>query len=1294
MAKPRYQLNVFNSTKVYGHKVPGPKFSSSGYGDTPQKVEVYGKPWDFDFYKKNTSSVYITKYNFNLIREVRSIRVNNLIKENLENALSEVTEYCKKSGYEIRSIGGYLFRLKKNTRNFQTYGFNLAFRTKVFNWYKVNNRKIPSVKRWDAHWSEWAAHYFRDSRQMENETGFKRSSGPIITYDLLSNHSFGTAIDFNPTENDMYAKKWDMPIEIVHIMRSYGFDWGGYFKDPMHFEYLKKDPPRSSSAYYPSQQSNNPEPPAVYYEANEKQKGGYYPLSMFRGLHAGVHLPIKQPYPAPVKNSLPGYIVAARMVSSLNNDFTKNFIGDRPLGFVLIRHEFNRVKNGEIDADDPIILYSLYMHLSAPNWNNPGDFEAKIPWLKRFFQMQYGGVVDLDVSSKTFGQNLWASAAFNQKSASIKVSSGQIATVKNGTPNAVGKPSPEDAQEAIKGFKNGSVVSFDRALLPVKAGETIGLCEKGLGKNQPFFHWEILSRSDDSGIKKIIELDTDIKALFNKPHKETKTNNFYELDEFKKIVDMLPDAEKKLLQPAVVAIEKEKKNKVSASVEFSKNINDFFEKHHWNLNSSLDDAKSLGQFTYPLKLNIENSYNYAPKSTKIEIEFLSSVSPKKVIISTAELTITDFTKKEYTIQVPGGTSIILFTAKDCVLVERNVSDKGDAREKRLKKEFIDLMKPFIESKFRGVVVDHVSEWTPAGQNALLNTLEEKGYLKNFKKQMKTQLKKQTVTLRDIKKQLEPLAWWGKKASGNNGGEIPFLGKESTEKSIFDKLLPADGKVQNLHPVTMLSLVEYFWRTQSILPVVKWPFVTLKRDESTKKPPYFGVHFTGGQALLGGTAYMVSVQHGYGSGEEVKFIIQKGGSKVELGKAKYLDGVAVLKDRFEFWGNCEVLPMEGKYKLTPSQLFSNKLNISKPEPLNDDIKWSKKKPQFIGVVSFKKHLPESLAGFVYFKYWKREKEKKMDASTPSGIGQFVLPVIAIKNKALPSALQIKLDLHDALGELVYQLKPKSNEVIDVAAGFLSPNGGHFDFDENHDPQIEDDDPVPLQQSLADIKSNAKDDFLDWPAKKILATLAPFGFSDLSIRMSKSSITFNLLLTGDTKTWKNTRPVFWVAWGKYKKYKGIINGSMLKFALPLNIKRKSTVWGEKVDIDVEVKHPSVINYEPKFTKVSLEIKPAIKSFFASVSKDTVNIVGEGKYIPTDIDFVIKCEKLSASDWLPDNAMQKNFSQYVRCDASGMFTVSIPTTEFADKTKRRFTWLRTFTDGNIYGIPFVSRSFEFSL
>ncbi len=65
---------------------------------------------------------------------------------------------------------------------------------------------------------------------------FNRGGDPGFS---LSRHSWGTAIDFNPSTN-RYGDEPTMPLEIVEVFRRWGFSWGGTWTVPdgMHFEWV------------------------------------------------------------------------------------------------------------------------------------------------------------------------------------------------------------------------------------------------------------------------------------------------------------------------------------------------------------------------------------------------------------------------------------------------------------------------------------------------------------------------------------------------------------------------------------------------------------------------------------------------------------------------------------------------------------------------------------------------------------------------------------------------------------------------------------------------------------------------------------------------------------------------------------------------------------------------------------------------------------------------------------------------------------------------------------------------
>ncbi len=137
--------------------------------------------------------------------------------------------------YHIYSIGSKCVRYMKNTNTRQVIRDGpdyAAARAQISDW----NRSWPSS----------ALKY--DSQHNR------------IQWRKVSNHFFATAIDINPGTNPFKkGKAFDIPKWMVHIFRDFGFGWGGYYHDYMHFEYELKDV--SPTAAVPSSKAPPPTQP-------------------------------------------------------------------------------------------------------------------------------------------------------------------------------------------------------------------------------------------------------------------------------------------------------------------------------------------------------------------------------------------------------------------------------------------------------------------------------------------------------------------------------------------------------------------------------------------------------------------------------------------------------------------------------------------------------------------------------------------------------------------------------------------------------------------------------------------------------------------------------------------------------------------------------------------------------------------------------------------------------------------------------------------------------------------------
>ena len=101
----------------------------------------------------------------------------------------------------------------------------------------VHERIVPFLEDLQKDFRESGIEYSFDDIQTYNYRGKTSAAG-------LSLHSWGIALDINPTRNPLQGNKGEMqtdiPPEMVEIFKSNGFFWGGEWtgpRDPMHFEW-------------------------------------------------------------------------------------------------------------------------------------------------------------------------------------------------------------------------------------------------------------------------------------------------------------------------------------------------------------------------------------------------------------------------------------------------------------------------------------------------------------------------------------------------------------------------------------------------------------------------------------------------------------------------------------------------------------------------------------------------------------------------------------------------------------------------------------------------------------------------------------------------------------------------------------------------------------------------------------------------------------------------------------------------------------------------------------------------
>jgi hypothetical protein len=368
-------------------------------GDHKAKSQEYGDPIARDFMAKEIAPVQLRGFGPN-----HQVTISPGLHRSLHGIVAAAFDeiYARKLPYILRAsetVAPTYFRYTKN----DNVKAAIAKRTE----YGFGT-KIPED------WAGICARWDRDNNDFEWEVPYwdKNKKQDVLRpkKDLLSNHSWGTAFDLNPSTNPFKAgAPFDMQIEIVKILEAHGFYWGGRYHDYMHFEHCL---PRPSSWYamprpnvcFPFGRAGERESPTKYLHLNESGRGGFYPLGLRQNLHGGIHLdpdllkeppkvksaakkkpaakPAQQaktdeaakapaatapsvaappeplPPPVPVRAGLPGYIVAARLVAPAalaDKPLVVENLEGQPLGFVLVRHEIaqpEKEKTAEEESGD------------------------------------------------------------------------------------------------------------------------------------------------------------------------------------------------------------------------------------------------------------------------------------------------------------------------------------------------------------------------------------------------------------------------------------------------------------------------------------------------------------------------------------------------------------------------------------------------------------------------------------------------------------------------------------------------------------------------------------------------------------------------------------------------------------------------------------------------------------------------------------------------------------------------------------------------------------------------------
>ncbi|QRK05953.1 M15 family metallopeptidase [Archangium violaceum] len=961
------------------------------------------------------------------------------INRKLEHLLLAAFEKIKAENlpYIIHVVGGYYFRYKQND----------SVKAAI-----ANRPEYAELRKQSDFWPNWNIRCAEEDRRRGTfEDRIPYGKGTSAKKDLLSNHSWGSAIDINWDTNPFKAgQPFDMPRRIVEILASHGFHWGGYYHDYMHFEYLRdtieglpdEDPPQ---VFFPFSADQKRESPLKYYVRNERGTGGYFPLGLQQNLHGGVHL---EPEPSsearvPVQAAMPGYIVAARLMApgtGGDNPDVRDVTEGRHLGFVLLRHELVEKAEGGGNSETVHPLYSLSMHLASPWEPNSQGFE-KVPWVASLLKMQFGGVVNLDPNSDDVGKTFWSQEPLNPEATTFKVHdrTSPLPARSEERVLALSKPSPEDVSQAIQALKEGAIVTFDRALFPVAAGETIGFVAKGLPFSEAvdpqhlprYLHWELFSPGGEGGgIQFLQNKAGDLNGLFKSVHEE-RENNFLDMPSSRdekapnEIQQMLGDAGGKIVESLTTD-------------GYGRVVSRYFNDGNTFFSS---EGNAAVPFTYPLDITLKNEHQYkgeAGGKCILEVSYTKAGAPLK-----SERIQLHPDQGKVTLNVPAEADALSLWSPHFFLDKVPLASGENPRPKRLESR-AQLFKTAASHRWRNLVLDHVNEWTPKGLEAQLDARGKAGHLEAL---VDTS---DEVAFAAFKKNLRPLSWWARRKDENDlFGEVPVLGAEAEEKSIFgagDHLLPEDARLVNMHPVTTLWLIDILLEKEAIAFKKSWPPGTLKRGDSTQKPMFFGLLWKEPEPRVGMELMAVLVQHGYGStdgtnGTDVRFLAtaKDGAGAAQaprvFSRTPYTDGVAMGRSRFPFWGSWEMHATNGnEQRFEPLTTGASALEVPKPELAGQTFALGtggtakttdgKVRPLSTGTFVCRTNWPVALAGYIVFEHWRAPKGQKPNLDEAPTPGELALPILANRppDEKVVGGLKYRRDF------IVGKEKAKSNPQI--------------------------------------------------------------------------------------------------------------------------------------------------------------------------------------------------------------------------------------------------------------------------
>lgn len=640
-----------------------------------------------------------------------------------------------------------------------------------------------------------------------------------------------------------------------------------------------------------------------------------------------------------------------------------------------------------------------------------------------------------------------------------------------------------------------------------------------------FLHWEVLVPEGEKkdGLKELLKFANDIKInAFPEMVEGKKQNNFLDDDEFEKTLSgVLPESD-------VDRFSKAFSNKTSDAkglFSYAPAILELLNEPPELMDDAKDEAGITLKDTWPATLTLinENGYLGEPgdnKTYEIDLSFYKNRGTTKIKNASGKLIING---DKYSQQKDGvghlkGDKVITFAiripfeADHIELIERSscfkilVTPPIGSTENA-----VMIFNEAVKYRWRNVQLKHVNEWSRNGISELVKCLKNNAILPQNT---------------DVKNYY-PLAWWDpgfsvavdvesekeKKEVVKNPSEAGLLTKSKKdeaaktssskelleesvvgkkETSVFEKILPAKAKLNNLHPVTTAWLLKILER-EKISMVTE--FIPDKfQDKETQKslPVCWGwldyinkEFFTIGELVQ---VFVIDDDYSYGRKKLVKLSLVSPDTKIELGYKSYThDGYMVEPVAIPVWGKWN-LHVNDEQKPSQSTMHTTEISVTKPDlfPLSEQECIDEKLKDFLPIkvsddvwqwnirVAEYEMLQPRFGGFLKLKHstdkktWKDSGYYALAMPVESKIKDIVFP----ERKLKENLLNVELDDDISIITGVSETGRKS----DINSVKVTSNIGYTNYRDAY--------PIKISCSLAQAVQKLKDFIVgQYPERKV-------------------------------------------------------------------------------------------------------------------------------------------------------------------------------------------------------------------